>query len=557
MSNFTPVKFIFPMIILGCFTFLIFPENSVSAEKYIVQVAATKTPLDLKVFIKKNGISDDITELKTDSLRRCIVGNFKDHLEASAYAAVFIEKTKLTNAFARVIDEEDTMKVVHTETNIDSIQLKKKEQIIANSNLAQQDQKNDGYKVKSELQENGRYPGSLLTGKKIIRIFLNDSKAEDLKNELITYGENHVPLYLRKLYLVLVNTFFQYPVIFIFILLILFFIVNIISVLLILNYTIKKKNQEARYVKIYSQMYEEALLSYMFGEIEWEKVIVKLKKINKPRNRKILTSILLNFHENLKGEVNKYIPEIFYNLGLYKDSFKYVKSTFTYKKVQGIRELTYLYPEGALQIVPDYVDYPDDKVRAEAQMAYIRLNENNPFAFLSSLTKSFTRWTQLSAFYMLRLYQLHVPSFADYLYSKHPTVRNFSLQMITYFQQLENVSEIFNMMKSKEERTRFLSYKAINDLRLHEGRVLIKKSYRKETIKNKLEIVKAFKNIGNAEDFEFLEEVIKSESVSLKTEACRSMYFMNQDGRERLVNLAKESYPEVEQLIAHVTDPRN
>lgn len=195
-------------------------------------------------------------------------------------------------------------------------------------------------------------------------------------------------------------------------------------------------------------------------------------------------------------------------------------------------------------------------VRAEAQIAYIRLNESHPFQFLRSLTKPLTRWTQLSAFYMLRLYQLPVPSFADYLYSKHPTVRNFCLQMITYFQQLENVSEIFSMMNSEEERTRFLSYKAINDLRIYEGRIPIRKNFRNETYKNKLEILKALRNIGTEDDFQFLEIIIKSDSVSLKTEACRSMYFMNSEGRERLINLS-EFHPEIEQFIAHITDPRN
>jgi hypothetical protein len=304
-------------------------------------------------------------------------------------------------------------------------------------------------------------------------------------------------------------------------------------------------------------MYEEALLSYIFGEKDWDKVKVKLKKIKRKKNRKIIVSILLNLHENLKGEVDKFIPDIFLRLGLYNDSLKAAKSSFTYQKVQGIRELTYLYPKGAIEIVPGFVNNPDDVVRAEAQMAFIRLNENNPFEFLSSLTRSFTRWTQLSAFYLFRLYQLPVPSFADYLYSKHPTVRNFSLQMITYFQQLENVSEVFNMLKSSEERTRFLSYRAINDLRLYEGKILIKQSYWDETMKNKHEIIKAFKNIGGDEDFEFLEKIIATESVSLKIEACRSMLFMSSEGRERLTKLSEESQPELKHFIAHVTDPRN
>lgn len=421
----------------------------------------------------------------------------------------------------------------------------------------QQNPKTNDPKENSELHKEKNYPRSMFTGRKLLRIIFNDTKAEELKNELMVYGENHVPQNFRNFYFALIDLFFQYPVIFVFILFILFFIINIVGVILILNYTIKKKNHKAKYTKLYERMYEEALLAYIFGEIEWDKVLVYLKKINKRQNRKILTSVLLNFHENLKGEVEKFIPEIFYNLGLYNDSLKLVNSFNSFNKVQGIRELAYLYPKGATEIVEKYVNYSDDMVRAEAQMAYIRLNQQNPFEFLSNLTKPLTRWTQLSAFYMIRLYQLPLPSFSNYLYSKHPTIQNFSLQMITYFQQLENIPEILDILSSRVERTRYLSYKAINDLRLYEGRVPIIKKYRKETYKNKLEIIKALKNIGTEEDFQFLEIIIKSEPVSLKLEACRSMYFMNQEGRERLVKLSKEPNSDIEQFVAHITDNRN
>lgn len=550
MSNFTSVKLIFITVFVFCLTHPIFSEKKPVSNKSFLQIANSKTSPQIKSFINQKLIEVDVKEFKKAS---SFVGSNDDFMNlagTNVYEVLRIEKNMLPKAFLRIVDE-DSMQVNQLETDEDSIQ--KREQVIAN----QQNPKTDDTKENSELQKKKNYSRSLLTGKKLLHIFLNDTKATKLKNELIVFGENHVPQNFRSFYLTLVDIFFQNPLIFVFIFFILFFIINIVGVILILNYTIKKKNHKANYAKMYERMYEEVLLSYIFGEIQWDKVLVRLQKINKRQNRIILTSVLLNFHENLKGEVEKYIPEIFYNLGLYKDSLKLANSFNSLKKAQGIRELTYLYPEGAKKIVEKYVNYSDDMVRAEAQMAYIRLNQKNPFEFLSNLTKPLTRWTQLSAFYMIRLYQLPVPSFSRYLYSNHPTIQNFSLQMITYFQQLENIPEILGMMNSKVERTRLLSYKAINDLRLYEGRVPIRKKYRKETYKNKLEIIKVLKNIGTEEDFQFLEIIIKSESVSLKLEACRSMYFMNQEGCERLVKLSKEPNSDINKFIAHITDYRN
>src|SRR5665811_638317 len=100
-------------------------------------------------------------------------------------------------------------------------------------------------------------------------------------------------------------------------------------------------------------MYETVLLSYLFGEIDWEIFLVKLKNLKRSENRKILSSILLNFHENLKGGMKDKIPEIFVNLGLNKDAYKATKSKFYFKKVWGIRQLMFLDTSGAIKIMPE------------------------------------------------------------------------------------------------------------------------------------------------------------------------------------------------------------
>jgi hypothetical protein len=356
---------------------------------------------------------------------------------------------------------------------------------------------------------------------------------------------------------VLVDRAFEYPLILLFVVLVLFFIINIVIVFAVLNNTIKRKNNKERFEKIYSKMYEEVLLAYMFGSIDWDTVLIKLKKHKRKENRKILVSVLMNFKSNFKGELEHFIPEIYTRLGLQNDSLKLAKSYYNYKKVRGIIELIHLYPEGAKDIVKKLINDPNDYVRAEAQTAYIRLNPDAPFNFFYSLERPFTRWTQLSAFNLIRVHQLAVPSFGQFLNSKHYNIKNFSLRMITFFQQLESAPEVIKMVENEHEQTRLLAYKAINDLRLYDSHELIKSKYSDETLKNKLEIIKALRNIGIEEDFDFLVDVMKKESMTLKTEACRSMYYMSAKSRDELLNLNKNKVPEIDLLISHVTDSRN
>lgn len=386
---------------------------------------------------------------------------------------------------------------------------------------------------------------------------VGDDNVSEFKSRMIDFGNNNLPLFLRKYYRQLVDKTYTYPIIILFILFIFVLILNISIVLLVMYFTNKMKTRRARYIQIYRNSFEEVLSSYLFGDIEWDLAVLKLKKLKKPLNRKILTSVLLVFKENLRGEMDNQIPQIFINLGLEKDSLKLTKSIFYHKRIEGLKALTNLDPENAKEIIPNYLNDSHFLVRTEAQVAYVRLYPENPFDFLKTLTSPFPRWTQLSSFFTFRLHQVPVPAFVDYLDSEIPTIRNFSLRMITFFQQLENASAIYKLLDSPIEMTRFLSIRAVNDLRLYEGKHMIKNMYQSETRNNKLEIIKALKNIGDEEDFDFLESIIQSESTSLKTEACRSLYYMNSEGQKRLEILNQNSELEIDLFLAHVTDPRN
>jgi hypothetical protein len=321
--------------------------------------------------------------------------------------------------------------------------------------------------------------------------------------------------------------------------------------------TNKFKNKKERYQAFYKNYYEEVLSLYLFDINDWNTTLTKLKRLKKPENRRILTSVLLIFKENLRGEMDAKITEIFVRLELNKDSLKLTKSLFHHKKAQGIRELTNLDPNSATNIINQFINDKNYQIRTEAQISYVRLHPESPFAFLKNLMSPFSKWTQLSAFHIFRLHQIPVPAFIDYINSAQPNVRNFCLRMIIFFQQFEDATEIFKMVESKLETSRFLAIKAINDLRLYDGKPLILNIYKSEPILNKIEIIKALRNIGDEEDLNFLESVIQSGSVTLKIEACRSLYFMSSKGEEWLNQIRQKYDIDIDLYLAHIKDPRN
>lgn len=547
-----PEFFLIPLLII-LFIFTAF--HPCHAEKYYsVQVAASKTPIDIGQFIKKNNIAAEITEIKGSDWIRYFAGHFDNYDSASVFAAKLLRETRLTNIYIRQFDDatghpmqvglEASAKQPTEPTpgiSADSLQLNAEVPL-------QEETKTDTqleYRISTGQNSNLSQPVSQKTGRK------------SLPNQLFDYVNYKVIGDIQQFLKGGGEKIYGYPLVIFFFLFILLFMLNILTVLLILTLSNRKQNDNERYIRVYRNIYESALLSYLMGETDWEKTVEKLKKSNQPANRALLSSILLNFHENLRGSANELVPDIFVKLGLHNDAIQEARSKLYFEKVQGIRKLSYLYPEGAKEIVPGLLNDPDDVVRAEAQTAYVRIHPEQPFDFLRSLQKPFTRWTQISAFYLFRLHQLPVPSFVKYLDSPNTNVRNFSLRMITFFQQLENIPEILKMLESPVELTRSLSIRAVNNLRLYDGKELLKKMYPAETGKNKTEILKAFQNIGNEEDFQFLESIILSDNVSLKTEACRALYFMGPVGKEKLMEINREMNQKLDLYIAHVIDQRN
>lgn len=430
-----------------------------------------------------------------------------------------------------------------------------KKALSTNEELAKTDSSGNVSNNKSSIRRGGNKVN--VVGGYFLSLVMSEEEIRSLKNKFYVFGQYNIPAFAKRFYGRFVEFIFTHPLVMLLLTAILFFILNIVFVMIVLNCTIREKNRKDRCRKVYGKIYEDALLAYIFGEKDWGIVRARLKHIERKENKKILINILFNFQENLKGNVSKCIPEIYVNLDLHKDALKASKSMVFHRKVQAIKELTYLYPEGAVKIIPGYINDENDRIRAEVQTSYIRLNQKHPFQFFKYLTNPFALWTQLSAFNLIRLHQLPVPSFVGFLNSNQNTVRNFCLRMIIHFQQLEDVSVVFHLLDSEIEKTRFLTYQVINDLRLYDGKLNIKKKYRDETEKNKKQIIKALRNIGSSEDLDFLEIILKSETVSLKTEACRSMYYINEEGKSRIMRLAQEFDPELKLFISHITDQRN
>lgn len=523
---------------------------------YTVQVAASKTPTDIRWFSERHRIEEEMVEFWEKGWYKYVVGEFATLGDASSFIAQNLASKELQGPFARILPDSLQGHTVQINLSVasDSLPIKAilpesvsdRDSMVAFAAPTRKRAVHLAEKYGNKYEKYG--PWADLLGKE------NLQKIEFLIIEKVT---PHLPKSWVPFYVKVIGSAFSFPVILFFLMLIILFIANAVVIVVILELSNTIKNNHVRFDALYTSMYERALTGYIFQEFDLREAVKRIKGIRGARNRKVFIEVLFNFRKNLSGDLEQKLLDIFFALGLEKDSMEKTQGRSFYRRIVGIRELTNLYPSMALPVVETYINDANDELRAEAQTSYVRLNHEEPFHFLKDLRKPFTRWTQLTSFYIFRLHKLPAPSFVEYLKSDLYNVQNFSLRMIIYFQQKENAQQIIRLLYAKREMTRFLAIRAINELGIHEAKPLLKDIYEKETYKNRIEIIKGFVHLGEEEDFGFLENIIRQKDVTLKIEACRSMYFMNSFGRAYLTGLTSDPELGIEPYIAHIYDPRN
>jgi len=335
------------------------------------------------------------------------------------------------------------------------------------------------------------------------------------------------------------------------------FSLNVFIVTFILvGVNIFKHAREAYKEKLNSR-YEEILTQYLFYDMKQADVLGQLNQTKGRLGRDLLIDIFLNYHRNLSGEYRERILELYEKMSLFRNSERKIRSVHAHKRVKGIRELASMYPQGAQKLILKYFSDKSPLVRNQAQIAYAYLEEDKSFGFLDHLEQKLSPWVQLNILNHIKLHEREVPSFDKWIDSPNNDVQDFSIRMIDYFQQSENAPHLIRKLDHPNEQTRSYVYNAIRHLNLFDAKQQVKEKYEQETLQNKLEILKIFRDLGDAGDFDFLASVLKEEDLDLKKAACKAFFMIGDSGALFLREYCETENAELKHYIEHVKDQRN
>jgi hypothetical protein len=341
---------------------------------------------------------------------------------------------------------------------------------------------------------------------------------------------------------------------------ILYSLVTLITLLIIILLNRSRMQREQKQKDYLLEEYQKQLMDYIFEEEKRPDALRDLRLVaNNQMNRQVLIDQMIDLSINLKGEIKETIKELYFKLGLERDTLEKAHHRKWHMNVKAFRELAFMNIKDGNEMIMQSLNSNNEILRMEAQIAMVRLSDGNPYEFLHLLEKPLSIWEQITLHELLIQHNLKVPAFKQWFKSENITVVMFALQMVSWFHQRGVGKEMISVFDHENERVRGTAYKVCGDIGLKMALPAMIKKYDGETFNNKLEILRTFAKVPEEKSLKFLKSVLdKEDDVQLQILATKAMENTGEPGISMLIKLmkSKSEYKNYQIIIRHVLDGR-
>ena len=326
----------------------------------------------------------------------------------------------------------------------------------------------------------------------------------------------------------------------------------ILLIVILLNRT--RMEKEAVLKNYLMEKYQGLIIDYLFGNTLPD----DFRPIASDNyRRQVLIDQMIDVSINLKGEEEKKLLSLYKQLGLDRDSINRVYDHRWHKKIKGFRELAFMNIKDANGAIYKALNSSNEILRMEAQIALVRLSENDPFGFLSHLTRPFSLWEQITLHELMVQHEIKPPPFKKWFSSPNDTIVMFALRMIREFRQTDSESEVGKLLLHQSPSVRWLAVQVAGDTGMSSTLETMKRMYKNQDYNICLEIVRSMGKMPDVSMIGFLKLVLdKEDDVQLQIEATKAIENMGEEGVKTLVKLMKSEYKNYNIIIRHVLDRR-
>ncbi|RYD80510.1 MAG: DUF4407 domain-containing protein, partial [Sphingobacteriales bacterium] len=105
---------------------------------------------------------------------------------------------------------------------------------------------------------------------------------------------------------------------------------------------------------------------------------------------------IIFYHRNFTDSTEKILGQLFAKLNLIQSAIQKIKTGAWQIKAKGLKEMQEMTPKAEMHdLIDPLLNDENDDLRIEAQSAYLRLNKDHPFDFLTHAQKPLLNWHQI------------------------------------------------------------------------------------------------------------------------------------------------------------------
>lgn len=319
--------------------------------------------------------------------------------------------------------------------------------------------------------------------------------------------------------------------------------------------------ERARLQKM-KETYQEELTNFLFGE---ENQAFEFTGIGHKANREVFINELLSLHNNLYGEAATRLRDLYYNLELYRDSIRKVKNGKWNVKAKGFKELAQMDVKDANRDIADYVNSRNQILRMEAQLALVKLNEEEPLGFLDDLKFELTEWEQVNILNTLSYHQINIDSFEPWMSSENDSVVIFATKLAGLYKHIHSWPMILELLEHENPKVRHVAIKTLEMFEVAENSGPFKEIFKLEQPleekedeafynlnmdRNRLAAIEALEAVATPDDIPFLEQILKTEKeFNILKKAVSILNGIKPRGPEALDQVFERADPELRKII--------
>jgi len=326
----------------------------------------------------------------------------------------------------------------------------------------------------------------------------------------------------------------------------------ILLLVILLNRTRMEKEEDLK--QYLAETYQGMIIDYLFTGSSPD----RFRSIaSDTYRRQALIDQMIDVSINLKGDAEEKLSGLYLYLGLDRDSIKRANNYRWHKKIKGFRELAFMNIKDANDSIYKALNSKNEILRMEAQIALVRLTDEDPFSFLFQLVRPFSLWEQITLHELIIQHDLPVPEFKKFLKASNPTVVMFALRMIREFKQKDAEDDLRETLEHSSPEVRRLAVQVAGDLEMRSSLEVMKRMYKSQDYNTCLEIVRSMAKMPDPSLMGFLKLVLdKEDDVQLQIEATKAIENNGEEGVKTLVKLMKSEYKNYNIIVRHVLDRR-